>query len=112
MTGVKWSATLWVWNGNPFDPQEALLLDEQGASDSVRATFVSRVGGYSLFWRDSFVGVLEEGKALVVEAFVGQSFHIYEGVARKMGPRLKTWTIDDSREQSFVFSPGSASREA
>lgn len=111
MQGVKWSATIWVWNGNPYDPSlNPTNIDDE--SDSVSAKFITYEAGYSLYWRDTFIGVVGgPEEPLVVDAFVGQSFQLFKGLARKIGPKIMTWTIGgEDKEQVFVYE-GSVGHE-
>lgn len=107
ISGTKWAANLWVWNGKVHDDNDFAEKGKKasGEDNGVSAEFISTVPGYSLYWKDVFFGEMHPNVPIRMNTFTGHVFNIRAGNEQDQGKVLKTFVMgpNTGRTQRYQF---------
>lgn len=104
LSGVKWAANLWVWNGprnGYWKRNEVTGKHERPSLIGVSASFESKdVIGAQLYWEDQLWEEMAPGRPIKVNTYAGHKWNV-----RLNGDHILTWAIEkDKPSQRFVLS--------
>jgi prolyl 4-hydroxylase len=101
ISGQKWAANLWVWNGPRSGYSKKSKGHNNSAANNVKASFESLdVEGAKLYWENKFWSDLTPNNKISVNTFIG---HIWNVKLKE--EIIATYVIEkDKLSQSFVLT--------